>query len=595
MEHRDIVSPSLLKRLRDNFRNSDISPAGLELEDFVEFVPVAEKPAVEKPFIERYKPQLESKGATDSVSHLEFDEADDALFIAASQVFEQQALLSGDPLAVKVDSYTDGVSDELLLQASQIFELEQLKRSVSCELQQFVPAHNQVTTTVPAATIPVSTRFAPPCSSSVIKEIKESRVPAKTKANTNWSTSVWNEWATYRQGVITTEETITGFPLHANIVAMESNAIGYWLQRFVLEVRKSNKQNYCPDSLYQLVCGLQRALRAGDRDINFFEQFEFSQFRDVLDGELKRLNSTGKYILKRKVDVITEEMEDTLWEKGLLGDHSPQVLSDTMIYLCSLLFALRSGEEHRRLRFNPCQIKLVEQPGRLPYLWYKEDKSKTNQAGLYQKNQTPKEVIHHANESNPQRCLVQLFKLYNSLCPSQCPDNAFYLAPLPYPAKDCWFKKVPLGHSKLAGVIPRLMKNASIPGYFTNHSLRATCTTRLYDGQVDEASIMERTGHRSIEGVRAYKRSTDKLKELSSNVLNRTDSKKTKMESTTVDMDVYASGENSKPTLECTSEDTKSKPVTSQSNNSASYPKIDFSSAVNCTVNFTFTHLKNTD
>ena len=35
------------------------------------------------------------------------------------------------------------------------------------------------------------------------------------------------------------------------------------------------------------------------------------------------------------------------------------------------------------------------------------------------------------------------------------------------------------------------MKTAGIPGYFTNHSLRATTTTCLYDTQVDEATIME--------------------------------------------------------------------------------------------------------
>ena len=48
------------------------------------------------------------------------------------------------------------------------------------------------------------------------------------------------------------------------------------------------------------------------------------------------------------------------------------------------------------------------------------------------------------------------------------------------------------------------MKNASIPGYFTNHSLRVTAATRLYDAQVDEATIMEKTGHRSVEGIRTY-------------------------------------------------------------------------------------------
>jgi hypothetical protein len=148
-----------------------------------------------------------------------------------------------------------------------------------------------------------------------------------------------------------------------------------------------------------------------------------------------------------------------------------------------------------------------------------EDMSKTNQAGLKQRKLIPKEVVHHQNESNPLRCLVRLFKLYNSLCPADRPHHAFYLAPLVRRTETCWFRKVPLGHNKLSQVVPRLMKSAGIQSYFTNHSLGATAATRLYD--VDEATIMDHTGHRSINGVRTYKRESEKLKELSCNVLNQ--------------------------------------------------------------------------
>ena len=47
-----------------------------------------------------------------------------------------------------------------------------------------------------------------------------------------------------------------------------------------------------------------------------------------------------------------------------------------------------------------------------------------------------------------------------------------------------------------------------------------TSATRLFDAEVDEQLIMTRTGHSSTDGVRAYKRTSDKLRQLTSDVLN---------------------------------------------------------------------------
>ena len=49
------------------------------------------------------------------------------------------------------------------------------------------------------------------------------------------------------------------------------------------------------------------------------------------------------------------------------------------------------------------------------------------------------------------------------------------------------------------------MKSASFEGYYSNHSLRRTCATRLYDRGLPEQLIQEATGHRSVDGVRCYK------------------------------------------------------------------------------------------
>ena len=133
----------------------------------------------------------------------------------------------------------------------------------------------------------------------------------------------------------------------------------------------------------------------------------------------------------------------------------------------------------------------------------------------------PKEVVQYANEEHPEKCIVRLFKLYSaSKHPEKRPDNAFYLTLLRHPKSDVWHSVTPLGHNQLSKIVGNLMKDIGFPGHFTNHSLRVSCATRLYTAQVDEQLIMSRTSHSSTDGVRAYKRSSEKLKKLTSYILN---------------------------------------------------------------------------
>ena len=95
----------------------------------------------------------------------------------------------------------------------------------------------------------------------------------------------------------------------------------FWLSRFVLEIRKKSGDPYPPESLYSLICGLQRYLRdKGRADIKLFNDTSLHGFCCALDEEMKRLNATGNYIHKKQAQPITIEQENRLWELGLLGD-----------------------------------------------------------------------------------------------------------------------------------------------------------------------------------------------------------------------------------------------------------------------------------
>lgn len=114
------------------------------------------------------------------------------------------------------------------------------------------------------------------------------------------------------------------------------------------------------------------------------------------------------------------------------------------------------------------------------------------------------------------------------MCPSGAPAGAFYLSPLKTPKKGCWFSVSPIGKNKLSKAIANMCKECGIPGYKTNHSLRATAATRLYASGIDEQLVMERTGHRSTEGIRSYKRTTMEQKEVVSDILSNTAKKQCK-------------------------------------------------------------------
>lgn len=82
------------------------------------------------------------------------------------------------------------------------------------------------------------------------------------------------------------------------------------------------------------------------------------------------------------------------------------------------------------------------------------------------------------------------------------------------------FSKQNVGFNKLENLMKSMCEKAGLEGNFTNQSGKRTCATSLYQSGLDEQMIMHRTGHRSINGVRQYKReSKEQLKDVS-NILN---------------------------------------------------------------------------
>ena len=137
------------------------------------------------------------------------------------------------------------------------------------------------------------------------------------------------------------------------------------------------------------------------------------------------------------------------------------------------------------------------------YLQYREDVGlKTNKRGLKHKKLDPK-VVDVYNILNSYHCPLCVIGMYLSLLPEVRTTKAFYLQALREYTPNCWFQDKPMGVNKLQQIVKILCKKGGLPGYYTNHSLRATAATRLYHANFDEQVIQEVTG---FLAVHEYKR-----------------------------------------------------------------------------------------
>jgi hypothetical protein len=135
------------------------------------------------------------------------------------------------------------------------------------------------------------------------------------------------------------------------------------------------------------------------------------------------------------------------------------------------------------------------------------------------------------NSEDPANCPVKLLKMYLERRPAGV--DFFYLTPISDPKSAVWYKTGRVGISSLSKYMKEICILANITPR-SNHILRATTATRLYEQGVDEQLIKAQTGHRS-DSVQAYKRTSVKQQFEVSNMLHTRPEKKQKVQDGTAD------------------------------------------------------------
>ena len=246
----------------------------------------------------------------------------------------------------------------------------------------------------------------------------------------------------------------------------------------------------------------------------------FVGLRNVLDNTMKERHAMGLGV-RKSADVITIELEKKLLDANVIGLDDPEQLLNGVIYFLGMYLALRGVAEHNALRRPGCnpQISVEHDSRGIKCLVYREDLlSKTNQGGLNARGRKAKTVYVYP-VSDIKRDPVTYYEKYIGLLPTTFSSKKLYCRVKKKTTPSQWYNDQPYGINKLKTAVKSMCRQAGLEGKFTNHSLRATCATRMFDNHVPEQIIKETTGHTS-DCVRTYKRTSDNLRQKASSTLS---------------------------------------------------------------------------
>ncbi|XP_052060202.1 uncharacterized protein LOC127700667 isoform X1 [Mytilus californianus] len=334
--------------------------------------------------------------------------------------------------------------------------------------------------------------------STDIEKINSS-VPGNTLKNNNWANNTWNDWAKARNKINVDPNEKPVPLLHTVFKNVTEEELNELLIKFIYEVRNGAGAPYPPNSIRSLIAGFQRIFRrSGWTNLSLFDSTkkEFSKFHKALDDRCCELIKQGIGVSKKQAQMITDQQEQVLWEKGVFSlDMSWGLLYAVYFYTCKV-FCVGPSYELWKLRVSQFAFG-EDETGK--YVQF------TSRVTVSSKKIKP--VKQYKCEDNP-RTYYNMLEKYMLIIPKV--NDIFWFRPsrdfssLPISKSRLVFSRCPLGKNMLDNLISKMMKHAGYKGYYTNHSVKATMAAKMFKQGYQEEFIQERTGHSSTITVKKY-------------------------------------------------------------------------------------------
>ena len=289
-----------------------------------------------------------------------------------------------------------------------------------------------------------------------------------TIRNTQWSLNTWNEWR-YQINKFKVEREKDVIPSLAELPTLPLNDIDILLKKFVEDIKMPDGSEYPPDSIKNIIYGIQRHLRIDIPDISLFERYTktFKRFQLAYSKKIKEITKKGISSKTRKAQAVSEEMEKRLWELGAFGFQDSVGLINAVFYYTSKVFGLIAGESLRKMDMKYFKF---EKDNLGKYVELDGEFAQSVSCRHYKCGHDPLNgsIRQYQNPDNP-RCYYNLLEYYIKLIRKSQLTGALFLKPTNN--KMPTFSNQALGENNLASKLSQIMKTYRIAGYYTNHSI----------------------------------------------------------------------------------------------------------------------------
>ena len=225
-------------------------------------------------------------------------------------------------------------------------------------------------------------RFKDPVDDRQIASVSNRVFAPESQRKIKWVINLYSEWRRNRISKPFCPNQIVNANLDL-LFQITQVDLAYSLCRFIREVKKLNGEEYPPNTLREMIIMVQMFLQTNGINWKLLDGSAFVGLRNVLDNTMKERHAAGLG-LKKSSEIITNKVEQTLFDSGVIGLDTPQKLLNGVIDFLGIYLALRGVKEHNNLRRPGCnpQITVCNDSQGIKCLKYVEDPlSKTNQGG----------------------------------------------------------------------------------------------------------------------------------------------------------------------------------------------------------------------